>query len=63
MRGALTALTRIGEPRDAGPDWDVAWDGALLTWMGVANLEERTAAAGWIDPQVVLDRAPGRDRG
>jgi hypothetical protein len=24
-----------------------------VTWMGVANLEERTAAAGWIDPVVL----------
>ena len=46
VRGSAT-------PRDAGPDWDAAWDAALLTWMGVANLEERTAAAGWIDPAVL----------
>lgn len=55
LRGALTGVTRIGEPRDAGPDWDARWDGALVTWMGVANLEERTAAVGWIDP-VVLEQ-------
>lgn len=53
IRGALTGVTRIGEPRDAGPDWDATWDRALVTWMGVANLEERTAAAGWIDPFVL----------
>lgn len=53
VRGAVAAVTRIGSPRDAGPDWDATWDGALLTWMGVANLEERTAAAGWIDPAVL----------
>lgn len=53
IRTSLDELTRIGEARDAGPDWDAAWDGALLTWMGVANLEERTAAAGWIDPAVL----------
>jgi len=53
IRGALAGVTRIGTPRDAGPDWDAAWDGALLSWMGVANLEERTAAAGWIDPAVL----------
>lgn len=53
IRGSLTEVTRIGAARDAGPDWDAAWDGALLTWMGVANLEERTAAAGWIDPAVL----------
>jgi uncharacterized Ntn-hydrolase superfamily protein len=53
VRGAVAGVTRIGSPRAAGPDWDGAWDGALLTWMGVANLEERTAAAGWIDPAVL----------
>ena len=54
LRAALEGVTRIGDPRDAGPEWDMAWDAALITWMGVANLEERTAAAGWIDP-LVLD--------
>jgi len=53
IRGVVGGLSRIGEARDAGPEWDAAWDGALLTWMGVANLEERTAAAGWIDPAVL----------
>lgn len=53
IRGALEGVNRIGTPRDAGPDWDATWDAALLTWMGVANLEERTAAAGWIDPAVL----------
>jgi uncharacterized Ntn-hydrolase superfamily protein len=53
IRGAVDGLSRIGDARDAGPEWDAAWDGALLTWMGVANLEERTAAAGWIDPAVL----------
>jgi uncharacterized Ntn-hydrolase superfamily protein len=53
IRGALVGVSRIGSPRDAGPDWDATWDAALLTWMGVANLEERTAAAGWIDPAVL----------
>ncbi len=53
VRGAITSVDRLGEPRDAGAAWDAHWDGALLTWMGVANLEERTAAAGWIDPRVL----------
>ena len=53
IRGALDGVTRIGDARDAGPEWATVWDGALLTWMGVANLEERTAAAGWIDPAVL----------
>ena len=62
VRGAVAGVTRIGSPRDAGPDWDAAWDGALLTWMGVANLEERTAAAGWIDPAVLEElRAATKD--
>ena len=53
-RASLVAERRVGKPRDAGPGWDAGWDDALLGWMGVANLEERTAASGWIDP-VVLD--------
>jgi uncharacterized Ntn-hydrolase superfamily protein len=53
IQRALGGATRIGEPRDASPGWDTAWDAALVTWMGVANLEERTAAAGWIDPVVL----------
>ena len=53
IRGAVAGVSRVGSPRDAGPDWDATWDGALLSWMGVANLEERTAAAGWIDPAVL----------
>ena len=53
IQRAIGGAPRIGEPRDAGPDWDASWDAALVTWMGVANLEERTAAAGWIDPVVL----------
>jgi uncharacterized Ntn-hydrolase superfamily protein len=53
VRSALVGDTRIGEARDAGPGWDTAWDGAFVTWMGLANLEERTAAPGWIDPVVL----------
>lgn len=53
IHAELEAVPRIGDPRDAGPDWDATWDAALLGWMAVANLEERTAAAGWIDPQVL----------
>jgi uncharacterized Ntn-hydrolase superfamily protein len=55
VRSSLGGVVRIGNPRSAGAGWDDAWDRALLTWMGVANLEERTAAAGWIDP-VVLEQ-------
>jgi uncharacterized Ntn-hydrolase superfamily protein len=53
IQRAIGGAARIGEPRDAGDDWDAVWDAALVTWMGVANLEERTAAAGWIDPVVL----------
>ena len=53
IQRAIGGAARIGEPRDAGDDWDAVWDVALVTWMGVANLEERTAAAGWIDPVVL----------
>ena len=50
---AIGGAPRIGDPRDAGPGWDDPWDAALVTWMGVANLEERAAARGWIDPVVL----------
>ena len=63
IRGALAGVSRIGSPRDAGPDWDAAWDDALLTWMGVANLEERTAAAGWIDSAVLEQLRAATDPG
>ena len=53
IQRAIGGAARIGEPRDAGDDWDAVWDAALVPWMGVANLEERTAAAGWIDPVVL----------
>lgn len=53
IQRAIGGAARIGEARDAGPGWDASWDAALVTWMGVANLEERTAAAGWIDPVVL----------
>ncbi|MBA2701245.1 MAG: DUF1028 domain-containing protein [Chloroflexi bacterium] len=53
VRASLDGVPRVGSARDPGPHWDARWDGALLTWMGIANLEERTAAAGWIDPAVL----------
>jgi uncharacterized Ntn-hydrolase superfamily protein len=40
----------------AGPlpsNWDETWQQALWDWMGVENLEERSAAPGWIDPRVL----------
>ena len=42
-----------GEPRPLPEGWDDTWQGALWDWMGVENLEERTAAPGWIDPRVL----------
>jgi uncharacterized Ntn-hydrolase superfamily protein len=42
-----------GTPRELPPGWDDTWQGALEDWMGVANLEERLAAPGWIDPRVL----------
>ena len=53
MRAELAGVSRIGEARPPSDAWDAAWDAALLDWMGVANLEARTAAAGWIDPAVL----------
>lgn len=42
-----------GTPGLLPSNWDASWQGALEDWMSVANLEERTAAPGWIDPRVV----------
>lgn len=42
-----------GTPRDLPAGWDATWQGALEDWMGVENLEARTAARGWIDPRVL----------
>ena len=69
LRGALTSLgvepgrspsfataearPAIGTPRSLPDGWDDAWQAALVDWMSVENLEERTAAAGWIDPRVL----------
>lgn len=43
----------VGEPRPFPAGWDDDWQGALLDWMAVENLEERAAAPGWIDPRVL----------
>jgi uncharacterized Ntn-hydrolase superfamily protein len=43
----------IGDPRDLPVGWDAAWHRILGDWMAVENLEERTAASGWIDPRVL----------
>jgi uncharacterized Ntn-hydrolase superfamily protein len=42
-----------GTPGPLPSNWDDAWQGALTDWQGVENLEERTAAPGWIDPRVL----------
>ena len=42
-----------GTPGPIPSNWDDAWQGALWDWMGVENLEERSAAPGWIDPRVL----------
>jgi uncharacterized Ntn-hydrolase superfamily protein len=44
---------RTGEPRDRPANWNASWSNALMEWMSVENLEERAAAAGWIDPRVL----------
>jgi len=43
----------VGDPRPLPDGWNPAWQDRLLAWMAVENLEERTAAAGWIDPKVL----------
>ena len=43
----------VGDPRPLPAGWDDAWQDALTAWMGVENLEARTAAPGWIDPRVL----------
>ena len=43
----------VGDPRPLPDGWDPAWQDRLLAWMAVENLEERTAAPGWIDPRVL----------
>jgi uncharacterized Ntn-hydrolase superfamily protein len=44
-----------GEPRPLPSGWDDGWQRSLIGWMSVANLEERAAAAGWIDPRVLAN--------
>jgi hypothetical protein len=43
----------VGDPRPLPDGWDPAWQDRLVAWMAVENLEERTAAPGWIDPRVL----------
>jgi uncharacterized Ntn-hydrolase superfamily protein len=56
MSGPMTAPEPrpwTGEPRPYPSNWDEAWQRALDAWMSVENLEERTAAPGWIDRRVL----------
>ncbi len=46
-------MPRTGEPRPLPDGWDASWEAALAEWMSIENLEERTAASGWIDPLVL----------
>ena len=43
----------VGLARPLPEGWDAVWQERLLAWMSVENLEERTAAPGWIDPRVL----------
>jgi uncharacterized Ntn-hydrolase superfamily protein len=52
--GAETVVRpSVGEPRPYPSNWDATWQRALDDWMAVENLEERTAAPGWIDRRVL----------
>jgi hypothetical protein len=55
MRAAVAGTARIGTERTPPAGWDEGWDAALVGWMAVANLEERLAAVGWIDPAVLAE--------
>jgi uncharacterized Ntn-hydrolase superfamily protein len=53
IRASMVETPRIGVARPTPVEWTADWDAALLLWMGMANLEERAAAVGWIDPAVL----------
>jgi uncharacterized Ntn-hydrolase superfamily protein len=53
-----SAISEVYQPMTGTPaplpsSWDESWQRALVDWMAVENLEERTAAPGWIDPRVL----------
>jgi uncharacterized Ntn-hydrolase superfamily protein len=48
------ARPMTGTPAPLPASWDQAWQQALEDWMSVENLEERTAARGWIDRRVLV---------
>jgi uncharacterized Ntn-hydrolase superfamily protein len=66
MRAEMGGVPRVAAGRTAtrSATWTDGWDAAFLGWMGVANLEERSAEAGWIDPVVLaeLRAAAGAER-
>jgi uncharacterized Ntn-hydrolase superfamily protein len=47
------ARPMTGTPEPLPSNWDGDWQQALEDWMAVENLEERTAAPGWIDRRVL----------
>jgi uncharacterized Ntn-hydrolase superfamily protein len=47
------ARPMTGTPGPLPSNWDPSWQQALEDWMSVENLEERTAARGWIDRRVL----------
>jgi uncharacterized Ntn-hydrolase superfamily protein len=47
------ARPMTGEPAPLPSSWDPEWQQALEDWMAVENLEERTAAPGWVDGRVL----------
>jgi uncharacterized Ntn-hydrolase superfamily protein len=53
IRASSAGAGRVGTPRTPPDGWGPDWDAALAAWMSFANLEERMAAVGWIDPEVV----------
>lgn len=60
--GDEPARRSVGEPRPFPPNWDSGWQRALDDWLDVENLEERTAAPGWIDPRVLAILRSRRSR-
>ena len=47
------ARSMTGDPAPLPSNWDPSWQQALEDWMAVENLEERTAAPGWVDRRVL----------
>ena len=47
------ARPMTGTPAPLPTSWDMTWQSAFEDWMAVENLEERTAAPGWVDRRVL----------